>query len=476
MRKYLIIGFLFWSMGLYAQKTDQQTLDWLMTRNRYYEVLKYIDSLYQKGKKFPDILFYEGKANEEVLRYKEAYRCYSDWIKKDSMNRDARLALARAAVLSGRTTQATDIYEKLVQEDSLDFFVNYQLARLYQQNGKLPPAIQVYERLYRADTTNSTLLKRLGDCYAQMGWNLNAVGYYENAFRLNPEDGKVIVKAVNIMMAYPGLFSNYVSDGMKLVDSALVYSPQLKTLKQLQGILLYLQKRYPDCKDVFNDLLVQGDSSRVNFRYLGLALFHMNRFKEALKPLALADSLFRNNNDDRIDFDLSMRYGENLGQCQEPQKALTVFREIEEQMMPDTMILYQLAVLNGTVYNKIHDHKQTVRNYWRAYRLNPGNKKILYNLVNLHYKLWAEEGMRQKASEKEVRQALFFQILFLQKVVDRFPEYKNSSHAFSKNILQKELEELFFKHENKMIVLDPDGKKYSYSTDEIRELIKPKAL
>lgn len=474
MKKYLILVLLFWNVGLYAQETNLQTLERLMEKNKYYEVLKCINSLYPKTGKPSEILIYEGKANEGVLHYKEAYRCYSDWVKIDSTNREAQLALARVAALSGRTMKAIDIYEKLVQEDTLDFFVNYQLGRLYQQNGKLTSAIQVYERLFQADTTNSTLLKRTGECYAQMSWNRLAVGSYEKAFRLDPEDGKVVVKAVNLMMTYPVLFSNYVYDGMKLVDSALVYSPRLNSLKQLRGILLYLQNRYPECENTFRELLVHGDSSRVNFRYLGLALFHMNRFKEALEPLAYADSLSQDSRGERTDFDLSMRYGENLRHCKETQKALQVFHEIEQQMMPDTVTLFHLAVLNGDVYKQLNDHRQTVRSYWKAYRLNPLSKNIIHNLVSLHYELWTEDGKRQKASIKEVQQALFFHILFLQKIVDSHPDNKHSYHSVSKHILQKELENTFFKNENKIIVLDPNGRKHSYSTDEIRELIHPK--
>ncbi len=476
MQKYLIIGLLFWNTGLCAQKTNQETLDWLMTRNRYYEVLKYIDSLYRAGEKFSDILLYEGKANEGVLRYKEAYRCYSDWVAKDSTNRDACLALARVSALSGRILKAIGIYEKFSREDTLDFFVNYQLARLYQQNGKLISALQIYQRLHRADTVNPALLKRIGDCYNQMGWNANAASYYEEAFHLDPEDGKVVVKAANIMLTYPALFLDYIHEGMALVDSALVYSPQLNSLQQLRGMFLYLQKRYPECETVFSNLLAQGDSARVNLRYLGLSLFHMKRYKEAMTPLTNADSLFRNSAGDRTDFDLSMRYGEDLGYCKETQKALTVFREIEQQIMPDTQTLYQLAYLSGTAWLQVNDRRQAVQNYWKAYLLNPKSKNIIYSLLNLHYDLWTKEGERKNVSEKRIQQALFFHVLFWQKYTKRRPEDEDSYCYSSRAILQNELDELFFKNENKMIVLDPDGKKYSYSTDEIRELIKPKTL
>ena len=144
-----------------------------------------------------------------MLRYKAAYRCYSEWLERDSSDWDTRLALARVAALAGRTMKAVDIYEQLAGEDSLDFFVNYQLARLYQQIGKTVRAIGIYDRLYQTDTTNVILLKRIGDCYNRIGWSMNAVDHYLRAFCLDPEDGETVVKAVNLMMANTVLFQAY---------------------------------------------------------------------------------------------------------------------------------------------------------------------------------------------------------------------------------------------------------------------------
>ncbi|HAC94835.1 MAG TPA: hypothetical protein DCE82_08790 [Odoribacter splanchnicus] len=56
-----------------------------------------------------------------MLRYKATFRCYSEWLERDSSDWDTRLALARVAALAGRTMKAVDIYEQLAGEDSLDF-------------------------------------------------------------------------------------------------------------------------------------------------------------------------------------------------------------------------------------------------------------------------------------------------------------------------------------------------------------------
>ena len=69
----------------------------------------------------PICFFYEGKANKGMLRYTVTFRCYSEWLERDSSDWDTRLALARVAALAGRTMKAVDIYEQLAGEDSLDF-------------------------------------------------------------------------------------------------------------------------------------------------------------------------------------------------------------------------------------------------------------------------------------------------------------------------------------------------------------------
>ena len=473
MKVYFILGILFCSIGSYAQDIGRQILERELDRNHYDEVLRGVDSLYRIEGKSSDLLFYEGKANEGMLRYKAAYRCYSEWLERDSSDRDARLALARVAALAGWTMKAVDIYEQLAGEDSLDFFVNYQLARLYQQIGKTVRAIGIYDRLYQTDTTNVTLLKRIGDCYNRIGWSMNAVDHYLRAFCLDPEDGETVVKAVNLMMANTVLFPDFIGQSGPLVDTALIYSPRLNALKQLRGILYYLSRRYFDCETTFEELIAQGDSTRVNFKYLGLALFHMNRFKEAVVPLAIADSLFQDDWGNRLDPELSMRYGETLGKCRETEKAMKVLGEIERQMMPDTLMLYRLAFLRGNACEEVDKREQAVCHYWRAYKLKEDNKNIIYTLMSFHCGLWTVEGRRWQASEEEVSKSLFFHVLFLQKMKALSSGERHYFNGLSGDILRKELDELFFRQEATLVVVDPDGKKYTYSADEMRELIKP---
>ena len=109
--------------------------------------------------------------------------------------------------------------------------------------------------------------------------------------------------------------------------------------------------------------------------------------------------------------------------------------------------------------------------YWKAYKLDPKNKQAISNFVNWKYDVLVDKEKRSKASEKEIRVALFAQILFLQNVKDFAPARGNTMHSVSREILKQELDELFFSDDKHLTVMDPDGKTYVYSADDIRELI-----
>lgn len=471
MRYCLICFFVVWGTVLYAQEEPLRKVESLMAKNRYYEALKCVDSLNNAGVKISDLLFYAGKASEGVLRYKDAYRYYKQWLLADTTNREARIAIARVLALAGKTVDAVGAYEKLAGEDSLDFAINYQLARLYQQTGKTLKAVPVYLRLAGADTTNATLLKRLGDCYVEIGLSTGAARSYCDAFWLDPADGGTAVKAINVMLANQNMFTDFVDYALDMVDTALVYSPHLNTVKQTRGVLEYVAKRFGKCEKTFDELIVGGDSVRFNYKYLGLARYQQKHFKEALLPLALADSLFRDKQGNRTDMEVAMRYGESLAKSGEPRKALQVFLEIEDQLQPDPQFLSQLAVMCGMACGYSMQQSGAVDYYWKAYKLDPKNKQAISNFVNWKYDVLVDKEKRSKASEKEIRVALFAQILFLQNVKDFAPARGNTMHSVSREILKQELDELFFSDDKHLTVMDPDGKTYVYSADDIRELI-----
>ena len=364
-------------------------------------------------------------------------------------------------------------FEKLAQEDSLDLNINFQLARLYQQNGKSLKAIPIYKRLIHTDSTNTVLLKRLGDAYAETGLALSAISCYIDAFQLDPREGGIAVKAINLMLANKEQYGDFITYAMSMTDTALVYTPQAPNLLQTRGMLEYVANRYVASEKTFTDLINKGYPTKLNYKFQGLSRYQQDKFLEALDPLAKADSLYQDKQGNRTDLEVAMKYGETLARVGNPIKALKVFSEIEEQLQPDKRFLSQLAIMCGMACGfSLQKRTQAVDYYWKAYKLNPRNTQAIANFVNYKYRILQDESVRADASDTEIRIALFAHILFLQKVKDSKPAKKDSMHAASREILQKELEHMFFKNETQLTVTDPDGKNYTYSDEDIRKLIR----
>lgn len=473
--KYILFLFsLLGSLNVYSQNNVQQKLEHLLAKNHYREALKYADSLRKAGESIPGLLFYAGKASEGIMRYSEACRYYQEWLAQDTTRREARIALAKAYSLAGRLEEAMKNFERLAREDSLDLTVNFQLARLYQQNGKSLKAIPIYKRLLNTDSTNIVLLKRLGDAYAETGLALSAISCYTGAFQLDPREGGTAIKAINLMLTNKEQYGDFIDYALSLMDTALVYTPQSPNLLQTRGMLEYIANHYVASEKIFTDLINKGYTTKFNYKFQGLSLYQQDKFSEALLSLAQADSLYRDKQGNHTDLEVAMKYGETLARVQNPLEALEVFSEIEEQLQPDNRFLSQLAIRCGMACGfSLQKRTKAVDYYWKAYKLNPQNTQAIANFVNYKYRILQDEALRAEASETEIHIALFAHILFLQKVRDAAPAKKDSMHAVSREILEKELEYLFFKGETQLTVTDPDGKNYTYSAEDIRKLVRP---
>lgn len=471
MKLIIIIFSICWTSVLLAQDDVHGKIEKWIAQNQYHEALQYIDSLKKKGDDTTDLLYCSGKASEGVMRYNDAYRYYMAWLNQDSLNREAQIAVARSANLAGRTTEALKRYSQLAAEDTLDFAINFQLGRLYQQTGKPLKAIGIYNRIYAVDSTNITLLKRLGECYAGAGLYPAAILLYGNAFFLVPQNSGLALKAVNLIFTNKDNLPDYLPYATALTDTALLYSPESVALRQSKGMLEYMANRFEKSEQIFTTLINEGDSSHINFKFLGLAKYRQHHYYDASKPLGRADSLFRDKNGLRTDMELALVYAESLGRTRSSKDALRIFNEVEEQLQPDKRVLSQIALLCGMAYAYSSRMDKAKEYYWKAYKLYPKNQRALPNFVNLNYTLLVDDSIRMKASETEIKKALFAHILFLQEVRDDTPAEKETLHKSSRDILRKALEEMFFQSEDQLTVIDPDGKKITYSSDEIRKII-----
>ena len=113
------------------------TLQELVNKKQFQEVIARTASLTPADSADYATMSAIGQAYEGLLRYKDAYRCFSYCLKMDTNNVDALNAVARNAINFGRIAEAKRCYHKVLETDSMNFYANHQLARLYYQLGDM---------------------------------------------------------------------------------------------------------------------------------------------------------------------------------------------------------------------------------------------------------------------------------------------------------------------------------------------------
>ena len=107
-------------LSLWGQ-AQSLNLQELVNKKQFQEVVARADSLTPADSADYATMSAIGQAYEGLLRYKEAYQCFSHCLKMDTNNVDALNAVARNAINFGRIAEAKQCYRKVLGTDSMNF-------------------------------------------------------------------------------------------------------------------------------------------------------------------------------------------------------------------------------------------------------------------------------------------------------------------------------------------------------------------
>ena len=100
-------------LSLWGQ-AQSLNLQELVNKKQFQEVVARADSLTPADSADYATMSAIGQAYEGLLRYKEAYQCFSHCLKMDTNNVDALNAVARNAINFGRIAEAKQCYRKVL--------------------------------------------------------------------------------------------------------------------------------------------------------------------------------------------------------------------------------------------------------------------------------------------------------------------------------------------------------------------------
>jgi tetratricopeptide (TPR) repeat protein len=459
--KSLFISLLLFATSSWAQtgaQTGAQTesLQELLNRKQYAAVIARSDNLTAADSSDFGKMNALAQAYEGMLKYRDALRFYNQCFEMDTTNMDVLYALARTETNLGKGSQAERYYKKVLAVDSTDFYANYQLARLYFQMAEYWKAIDQYGFLLQQDPDNSALLRNLGDCHLRLNELMNASTYYSSAFDTNRENVGLASGLINTLLR---LGPDFVKDALDICDTALVYNPESRQLRQNKGMALFVNRDYAQADTVYTSLLLEGDSSIVTLTYDGFSRYYTEKYFDAIEVLEPAYVC------DTTAIDVTIYLGVSLGKTYDRKRAYTLFNQAEQLLQPDSGKMLLLNTFRANLLRRDQRNNEAAAVYYKLWKDYPARINYLREIALLHYASSADKYKDENARQR----GLFGLVTYAREYIKTERNVKNLS-GFRKPI-NSFIEDAFFRNEKELSMIAPDGKKSKITVDELRAII-----
>lgn len=443
-------------LSLWGQ-AQSLNLQELVNKKQFQEVVARADSLTPADSADYATMSAIGQAYEGLLRYKEAYQCFSHCLKMDTNNVDALNAVARNAINFGRIAEAKQCYRKVLGTDSMNFYANYQLARLYYQLGDYGRATEHYHILASIEGENPSILTGLADCHIKRGTGPNtmiALSLYARALELNPENVRVASSLINTLLR--------MGDGqgaLQVCDTALFYNPDNSQIRQSKGMTLYMTKDYKQADSVYTGLLADGDSSFLNLKYAGAARYMSGHALDGVELLEKAYEI------DSTDVETVMLYGASLGKTYDRKRAYELFDLAETNMQPKKFLVNMLTTFRGDALERDGRWPEAEKLYYAAWKEDPTQLHFLYKISTQYWDV--DPGLFQQ--EEKLQKTIFSRYTYLTAYMktDKSQKYLYNYRPF----LEAVCEDAFFRNADEVTMLAPDGKKTKLAVADLRALV-----
>jgi len=436
-------------------QAQEKSLHDLVNHRQYSEAILFADNLTTADSTDYATMYSLAQAYDGLLMYRAAYSYYHHCYMMDTANIDILNPLARAAVNMGRATEAEGFYKKVLATDSLNFYANHQLARLYYQTGNYQEATIIYQRLIETNDRNPALLSALGDCFTKQEMLLPATSSYFLAYNYNRENVTLASALINSLLRLGG---DYKPDALAICDTALHYNPNNKLLMQNKGMALYANERYADADTSYTQLMAEGDSSYLTLKYAGMSKYYAGQFYKAIEPFEAAYL------QDTTSVEVCLYLGSSLGKTYDRKRAFEMLDKAEEAMKTPDIYLRFLKTFRAETYRRDNDYETSCRLYYELWK---ENQRIDY-LTNI----FEMNGRKESSSEVDRSEALFINILYAEKMLERNDERSIQFLSRMRKQLLSVYNEMFFSLEKSATLLAPDGKKSTITMQELLALIE----
>lgn len=313
------------------------------------------------------------------------------------------VAQEEKCIKNGNYDQLDDYYQKAVKlyPGKMDAYLQKALAlnrqKEYEDCINFINTNILNSKSVMNDGSEDSVYYLLGDCYSQLEDYEQAAEYYNSAIEANPENGNYYRDGA-IMEAYCG----NTDKAQELMETAKEKGLDTTEVNYVDGEIKYSKGDYEDARSIFQKCIEDSDDAYIQMRSYIMEAKCIDKQddsvdgkKRKMKLLKKAKKELPKENNIGILEELAQTYsdlGNDTGDIDYYQKALSVFEQIQSQGMGNYSTGYNISVL----YQNMGDYDSAERELMQLLDNYGEDYKTYKSLAFL-------EGYRQEQLTKEQR-------------------------------------------------------------------------
>jgi tetratricopeptide (TPR) repeat protein len=174
----------------------------LIEEKHYHQAKSLLRELYLLYPTNLKVMLYFAQVYEAEEKYKNALEYYRTILSKEDTNLEALMGVAKIYIATEKFDEALQTLSKLKEKNvpNVDQMINDVKLKLYLKNGDTKEALTLAKEMLMDDPTNVKLYTTIGDLNIELQKNRDAYFYYGRAFQLAPDDFKVRMKLLNLLL------------------------------------------------------------------------------------------------------------------------------------------------------------------------------------------------------------------------------------------------------------------------------------
>jgi tetratricopeptide (TPR) repeat protein len=252
---------LFWKKERYNPGEEKiSEIEYCISLGKTDDAVNLLNELSLENSKNTDLLYAEAMVDLSVGKYGECISLITKLLDSDKKNEKYLRLLAKAQLVSGNPSGASQTYSILLNNGAIDAGLFLFRADCYNKTGETEKALMDISAFLELYPDNKSALRLAGKTESRAGDNLKALDYFSQNLKLHPNDPECYIDRANSYLV-SATWDNAISD----YSMALDIQPANSETWLNKGIALINKGKPADACHDFNYALSLGNKKATSY-------------------------------------------------------------------------------------------------------------------------------------------------------------------------------------------------------------------